>query len=1191
MTIAIGQKFGDYRLEALIGTHGIGSFFRARHIALERTITIKVLNDDLLRIPVAADRFVESAHALAILQHPHILPIYEAGEQDGYYYLATEVLSIAPWRRFMRRLTHADSVEALLAGLEVLIAGIDALAYAHTQGIVHGAISPESLLLTYRADTTADDEAYLLKLNDFELAQMVTSEMLIETMAAQGMLAYLAPEQCQGRAPDPRSDIYGVGVLLYKACTGTVPFVISSVNEVLTDHDRAHPTPPRELRPDLPPALEAIILRCLARQPEERFATAAELVTALRRVMPAGASMDETDQPAAMMAPSIGLIAQAVGTVMPHLLMSLSTDEPSPVPPHDQPATGADGVPTSASAPTSAPGDKPQATPGDEPQATPGDEPQAAPASTVGDEPQATPGNEPQATPASEPLPTPGDEPQAAPDDESQAAPASASGDEPPSMLGDKAQAAASFAAEPEPLQSGDEPQIAPEPAPGDELVPAADRTDELLSSGTDTTRIVTPITSSDPFPQLQIYDAQGRLVQVRDLDQPSITIGRHPDNDITLDDPAISRNHVRIDWYDEQVRITDLDSGSGTFLSTLRLPVQTAFIWPWKEVVSVGPFRLHLTPPGAIMHGQAAVRPDSAPAMPMPLSWMRPGERIGIQLDQELLLLTPGVPVPLRLMLANLGTVVDYLSVSVEGVPEGWIQGAEQAMPVTPGVPAPLTLTITVPSTPESSAGDYLVIVRARSSVNPNESATANGRWTVKPFAASSIALTPRTATGIASATYQVTVRNEGNVPARYFISADDAEQHLDYEFTQNDLTIDPGQAATVPLTVSASRRLIGVTRTRQFTVWTEMAGAADQRVVGRFVQPPMIPSWVILLLSGLVLLWVVSGILGGQRVPASQIAGVTTPTGTIVLTPEPGAPVIRRFTVFPLEVAPGQPVTVVWDVEGADRVQIEQFGDVQPQGERDHRPEVSTEYRLTAFAGELMTTRVEQVVVNPQLTAPDQPLPAPEPTAERPSPDAATPLPTSTPAATPEPTPIPGATPEPTPIPGATPLPEVASSVNILELVAEAAWLSSSGEVLFGDANDDPATNGLADLVDTVMLEDGVEYNTVLLIQPPLITNGFLEGEFLLKQPLPANQYFLAEIGFAQNASGAEAQVQLIFDNFVVYETTKLLDGTLQSVRVDLSPFEGSSGPLILRVENGDDGVVQDGIYWIAPRIGVAP
>ncbi len=1155
MTIAIGQKFGDYRLEALIGTHGIGSFFRARHIALERTITIKVLNDDLLRIPGAADRFVESAHALAVLQHPHILPIYEAGEQDGYYYLATEVLSIAPWRRFMRRLTHADSVEALLAGLEVLIAGIDALAYAHTQGIVHGAISPESLLLTYRADTTVDDEAYLLKLNDFELAQMVTSETLIETMAAQGMLAYLAPEQCQGHAPDPRSDIYGIGVLLYKACTGTVPFVISSVNEVLTGHDRAHPTPPRELRPDLPPALEAIILRCLARQPDERYATATELFTALRRVIPAGASMDETDQPAAMMAPPIGLIAQAVGTVMPHLLMSLSDDEPPPVPPHDKPATGANGVPPSVPVPTSAPGD------------------------------------ESQAAPVSKPPPTPGDEPQAAPDDEAQAALASASGDEPPSTPGDEARAAAASASGHEPLRSGDEPQIAPEPAPGDELVPAVNLTDELPSSGTDTTQILTSTTSSDPLPQLQIYDAQGRLVQVRDLDQPSITIGRHPDNDITLDDPAISRNHVRIDWYDEQVRITDLDSGSGTFLSTLRLPVQIAFIWPWKEVVSVGPFRLHLTAPGTIMHHQAAVRPDSPPATPMPLSWMRPGERIGIQLDQELLLLTPGVPVTLRLMLANLGTVVDYLSVSVEGVPEGWIQGAEQAMPVTPGVPAPLTLIITVPSTPESAAGDYLVIVRARSSVNPNESATADGRWTVKPFVASSIALTPRTATATASATYQVTVRNEGNVPARYFISADDAEQRLDYEFTQNDLTIDPGQAATVSLTVSASRRLIGVTRTRQFTVWTEMAGAVDQRVVGRFVQPPVIPSWVILLLSGLLLLWVVSGILGGQRVPASQIAGVTTPTATIVLTPEPGAPVIRRFTVFPLEVAPGQPVTVVWDVEGADRVQIEQFGDVQPQGERDHRPEVSTAYRLTAFAGELMTTRVEQVIVNPQLTAPDEPLPAPEPTAERPSPDAATPLPTSTPAATLEPTPIPGATPEPTPVPAATPLPEAAASVNILELVAEAAWLSSSGEVLFGDANDDPAANGLADLVDTVVLEDGVEYNTVLLIQPPLITNGFLEGEFSLDQPLPANQYFLAEIGFAQNASGAEAQVQLIFDNFVVYETTKLLDGTLQSVRVDLSPFEGSSGPLILRVENGDDGVVQNGIYWVAPRIDAAP
>ncbi len=1177
MTIVIGQTFGDYRLEAWIGARGIGSFFRAQHISLDRTITIKVLNDDLMRIPDAATRFAQSARTLAVLQHPHILPIYEAGEQDGSYYLVTEALNLVPWRHYMRRLMHAETVETLLAELEILGAAVDALAYVHSHGIAHGAISPESLLLTCRSGTTVDDEAYLLKLHDFELAQMVSGETLIEIIASQGTLAYLAPEQCQGRAPDPRSDIYGLGVLLYKACTGVVPYVISSVNEAHSIHSRTLPTPPCVLRPDLPSTLEAIILRCLARQPEERYATAAELFTALQCVMPARASKDATNQPAALVAPPVELVARAVGMVTPQRLMSLSDEEPPPVPPDDEPATGIDVSPIAAPSPVSAPGDEPHPTPALMPDNEPPHEPTSMPVPVDELPPVPTSASDDERPPALMPASasTPDDEPLAP----------SAPADEPPPASG--AMPASNDEPPPIPASTSGDESLA---TPGDEPVATGDLSGEPPPSGTDTTRmpILPPISAS--LPQLQIYDTQGRLIQACDLDQSRLTLGRHPDNDIILDDPAISRNHVRIYWNGEQVLITDLDSGSGTFLSTLRLPVLTAFIWPWKEVVTVGPFRLRLTPPGAIMPSQMAAMPDQRLATPIPPSGRHHEERIVIQLDQEVLLLTPGVSATLQLMLANRGNVVDDLSVSVEGVPEGWIGGAAQAMSVAPGGSTPLTLTITVPPTPESSAGEYQVVVRACSSVNPNESVTADARWIVRPFFASSIGLTPRTATGTGSAIYQVTVRNEGNVPARYFIRADDTEQRLDYEFTQNDLTIDPGQAATVLLTVSSPRRLIGVTRSRQFTVWTEAADATDQRVAGRFVQRPVIPSWVILLLSGLLLLWVVVDILGGQRVPVSQFMGINRSTVTPVLTPEPAAPVITRFTVFPLEVAPGQPVTVVWDVEGADRVQIEQFGDVQPQGERDHRPEVSTEYRLTAFAGELMVTRVKQVIVNPQLVVSDEPAPAPEPTAVL-SPDTATPLPTPVLVATPVPTPVPVATPMPTPAPVATSPPESAALVNLLELVAEAAWLSSSGTVLFGDANEDPAAMGLADLVDRIVLEDGVEYNTVLLMQPPLMTRGFLEGEFLLDQPLPASQYFLAEIGFAQNASGAEAQIQLIFDNFVIYETTKLLDGALQSVRIDLSPFEDRTGPLILRVENGDDEVIQNGIYWVTPRIDDAP
>jgi hypothetical protein len=827
--------------------------------------------------------------------------------------------------------------------------------------------------------------------------------------------AYLSPEQCQGGDPDARSDLYSLGAVLYELVTGTPPFAAATLEEAAPQHLHLLPPPPRQFRPDLPASLQAIILSCLAKSPEERFGTVSELAAALRQIQ-----------------------------------SSLS----API------AAGA----TAASAP-----------------------------------------------------------------------------------------------------------------------VPAA-----ALASATAFQRELAP------SPQIQVLDAQGRMLQTVSLTKAGLTVGRAPENDVCLDDPAIGRNHLLIAWHDPEVLATDLGSSTATLLGSQRLPPFVQQTWDGRAVLSIGPFRLKLLPAAP---EDPALQGQHNTASAIGLATPPPGVgRIGVRLDPERLTLTPGDSAVVAVTISNYGGTLDRLSMAVTGVPSAWVRGAQHTAQLSPGAEASIPLTIEVPRVPESLPGDYQVSVRARSATNPNESGTADARWTVLSYNACEIQITPNQVSDHSVAEYQVTLRNEGNTQAGYMLSAADEDHMLKYSFAQDQALLKPGQFVTVPLTVRAPRRLFGSEQAHAFRVQADIPSEHSESATAQFVQRALMPIWLPLALALLLLLAVVvnrvmPSISGGAAAAATAApAGLPTagaaiaaptalptagaaiaaptalptalPTAAPTLTAEPGAPVVNLFSVGPQVVGSGQPVMVIWDVQGAERVTISQFGDVPPQGQREHRPEQTTDYRLVAVAGGKSTTRIERVnVVAPSAVVEPSVVPSPVPTG--------VPAPPEPSAALPSPAPVPPA------------------SVNLLDLAPGARWQADNQSIRFGQPASNPEQGGWADFANNVTLENGQPYPVALYTVPTTNTGGYIEGEFTIPE-IQAGQFFLAEIGFGPEARTSSVLVTIRFSGEVILQGTKQPNGSLTPISIDLAHLVGRSGRLTLRVD-GSGGTAQDGIYWIQPRIDV--
>jgi serine/threonine-protein kinase len=266
---AIGDH---YQVEGEIGRGGMSVVYRARDLRLNRSVAIKVLPPDLAHDPAVRTRFAREAHTAAQLSHPHIAPIFDVGEREGIAYFVMGLVSGGSLAALLAREPRQPIGETRRLLSEIA----DALAFAHTRGVIHRDIKPDNILL--------DRDTGRAVVTDFGIARaMEAGTRLTNTGIAVGTPAYMSPEQATGeRQVDGRSDIYSLGVLGYQMLTGRVPFRAGNTVALLMKHVHERPRPIAELRPEAPRALCQAIERALMKEPDDRWPTAAALRDALR---------------------------------------------------------------------------------------------------------------------------------------------------------------------------------------------------------------------------------------------------------------------------------------------------------------------------------------------------------------------------------------------------------------------------------------------------------------------------------------------------------------------------------------------------------------------------------------------------------------------------------------------------------------------------------------------------------------------------------------------------------------------------------------------------------------------------------------------------------------------------------------------------------------------------------------------
>jgi serine/threonine-protein kinase len=278
-----GRELGQYRLGQLLGTGGMGEVYLAEHLLLRRPAAIKLIRPEHAGDPVNLARFEREVHATATLTHPNTVQIYDYGRaDDGTFYCVMEYLPGLTLRQLIKEYGPLSAARAVYFLRQIC----GALCAAHAVGLIHRDIKPANVMVCERGglhDT--------VKVLDFglvlPLSRGADGEKLTEEGALPGTPAYMSPEQAAGEDDlDPRSDIYGVGALAYFLLTGQPPFAGRSPLRMLAAHLYEPPEPPSKRRPDLPADLEAIVLRCLAKEPADRFADAQSLESALA-VLPA----------------------------------------------------------------------------------------------------------------------------------------------------------------------------------------------------------------------------------------------------------------------------------------------------------------------------------------------------------------------------------------------------------------------------------------------------------------------------------------------------------------------------------------------------------------------------------------------------------------------------------------------------------------------------------------------------------------------------------------------------------------------------------------------------------------------------------------------------------------------------------------------------------------------------------------
>ncbi len=268
----IGQKIQNYEVRELIGQGAMGTVYRAHDEALDRDVAIKFLATQAAPTPTEVERFYREAQAAAGLAHPNVVVIHDIGEHEGSTYFVMELLSGTSFRQMVQEGKRPPWREGLQFAAQVC----RALEAAHAKDLLHRDIKPDNVWLA------PDGQVKVL---DFGIARFSTSQALTQASETVGTPEYMAPEQIMGEALDGRTDLYALGVLLYELFTGRRPFSGPNAVTVIYKQMEEDPTPPGQLAKDLPVAVEKLILRAMAKDPAERYASAVEMREAIEALL------------------------------------------------------------------------------------------------------------------------------------------------------------------------------------------------------------------------------------------------------------------------------------------------------------------------------------------------------------------------------------------------------------------------------------------------------------------------------------------------------------------------------------------------------------------------------------------------------------------------------------------------------------------------------------------------------------------------------------------------------------------------------------------------------------------------------------------------------------------------------------------------------------------------------------------
>jgi serine/threonine protein kinase len=272
-------RLANFSIRKVLGQGGMGAVFEAHDLLIRRNVALKVMRPELTARPESYQRFLREARTAGAVEHDHIIPVHQVGEDNGVLFIAMPLLQGEALDRRLAREQRLPIPAILKIGRETA----EGLAAAHERGLMHRDIKPGNLCLEGMDESAAGFRR--VKVLDFGLARAVHEDTHLT--AAGGVLGtptYMAPEQADGQTVDHRADLFSLGAVLYRCCTGAAPFAGPSTMAILSALANRTPVPVREKNPDVPPALADLIMRLLAKAPGDRPQSAAEVAATLRRI-------------------------------------------------------------------------------------------------------------------------------------------------------------------------------------------------------------------------------------------------------------------------------------------------------------------------------------------------------------------------------------------------------------------------------------------------------------------------------------------------------------------------------------------------------------------------------------------------------------------------------------------------------------------------------------------------------------------------------------------------------------------------------------------------------------------------------------------------------------------------------------------------------------------------------------------